>query len=104
MNRKLLIGLVLAIVIALAAGYWWGLSSVSAPHRDATPAVAGGTSGSGAMEGAEPSRRILYYRNPMGLADTSSVPKKDSMGMDYIPVYEGDEPDGPQVKISLGKL
>ncbi|GAA0533818.1 Cu(I)/Ag(I) efflux system membrane fusion protein [Rhizomicrobium palustre] len=32
-------------------------------------------------------RKILYYRNPMGLADTSPVPKKDSMGMDYIPVY-----------------
>lgn len=31
--------------------------------------------------------RILYYRNPMGLPDTSPVPKKDSMGMDYIPVY-----------------
>lgn len=29
----------------------------------------------------------LYYKNPMGLADTSPVPKKDSMGMDYIPVY-----------------
>ena len=34
------------------------------------------------------SPKILYYRNPMGLADTSPVPKKDSMGMDYIPVYE----------------
>jgi membrane fusion protein, copper/silver efflux system len=32
-------------------------------------------------------RRILYYRNPMGLADTSPVPKKDAMGMAYIPVY-----------------
>lgn len=31
--------------------------------------------------------KILYYRNPMGLPDTSPVPKKDSMGMDYIPVY-----------------
>lgn len=39
-------------------------------------------------------RRILYYRNPMGLSDTSPVPKKDSMGMDYIPVYE-DEASGP---------
>jgi Cu(I)/Ag(I) efflux system membrane fusion protein len=37
--------------------------------------------------------RILYYRNPMGLPDTSPVPKKDSMGMDYIPVYEGEETD-----------
>lgn len=33
-------------------------------------------------------RRIKFYRNPMGLADTSLVPKKDQMGMDYIPVYE----------------
>jgi Cu(I)/Ag(I) efflux system membrane fusion protein len=32
-------------------------------------------------------RRILYYRNPMGDPDISPVPKKDSMGMDYIPVY-----------------
>lgn len=49
-------------------------------------------------------RRILYYRNPMGLPDTSPVPKKDSMGMDYIPVYEGEDDDGSVVKVSLGKL
>jgi Cu(I)/Ag(I) efflux system membrane fusion protein len=34
--------------------------------------------------------KILYYRNPMGLPDTSPTPKKDSMGMDYIPVYESE--------------
>ena len=49
-------------------------------------------------------RKILYYRNPMGLPDVSSAPKKDSMGMDYIPVYEGDEDDGSTVKIAPGKL
>lgn len=32
-------------------------------------------------------RRILYYRNAMNPSDTSPVPKKDSMGMDYVPVY-----------------
>lgn len=32
-------------------------------------------------------REVLYYRNPMGLSDTSPEPKKDNMGMDYIPVY-----------------
>ncbi|HBL93820.1 MAG TPA: efflux RND transporter periplasmic adaptor subunit [Hyphomonas sp.] len=32
-------------------------------------------------------REILYYKHPMGQPDTSPVPKKDSMGMDYIPVY-----------------
>jgi Cu(I)/Ag(I) efflux system membrane fusion protein len=49
-------------------------------------------------------KRILYYRNPMGLPDTSPVPKKDSMGMDYMPVYEGEDEDGSIVKISPGKL
>jgi Cu(I)/Ag(I) efflux system membrane fusion protein len=50
-------------------------------------------------------RKILYYRNPMGLPDTSPVPKKDSMGMDYIPVYEGEEQDdGKTVKVSLDKV
>lgn len=49
-------------------------------------------------------KKILYYRNPMGLPDTSPEPKKDWMGMDYIPVYEGEEEDGDTVKISLGKV
>ena len=50
------------------------------------------------------SRRILYYRNPMGLPDTSPVPKKDSMGMDYIPVHEGEADDGSTVRITPGRL
>jgi Cu(I)/Ag(I) efflux system membrane fusion protein len=49
-------------------------------------------------------RRLLYYRNPMGLPDTSPVPKKDSMGMDYIPVYEGEDGDDGSVTVSPGKL
>jgi membrane fusion protein, copper/silver efflux system len=50
-------------------------------------------------------RKILYYRNPMGLSDISPVPKKDPMGMDYIPVYEGEESDdGKTVKVSLDKV
>lgn len=49
-------------------------------------------------------RKILYYRNPMGLPDTSPVPKKDSMGMDYLPVYDGEVVDSLTVKVSLGKL
>jgi Cu(I)/Ag(I) efflux system membrane fusion protein len=39
----------------------------------------------------QPERKVLYYRNPMGLQDTSPTPKKDAMGMDYVPVY-ADEP------------
>ena len=49
--------------------------------------------------------KILYYRNPMGLPDTSPVPKKDSMGMDYIPVYEAETGDETgTVKIGLAKV
>jgi Cu(I)/Ag(I) efflux system membrane fusion protein len=33
-------------------------------------------------------RKLLYYRNPMNPEVTSPVPMKDSMGMDYVPVYE----------------
>ncbi len=32
-------------------------------------------------------REILFYRNPMDPTITSPVPAKDSMGMDYVPVY-----------------
>ncbi|WP_203428643.1 efflux RND transporter periplasmic adaptor subunit [Rhizobium sp. BG4] len=53
---------------------------------------------------SEPERKVLYYRNPMGLPDTSKEPKKDSMGMDYIPVYEGEQAETSTVKVSLGKL
>ena len=34
--------------------------------------------------------KILFYRDPMGLPEISPMPKKDSMAMDYLPVYEGD--------------
>ena len=58
-------------------------------------------------EQAGGARRILYYRDPMGLPDTSRKPKKDSMGMDYLPVYadEGTQGDPPgTVRIAPGRL
>ncbi len=51
--------------------------------------------------------RILYYRNPMGFADTSPKPKKDAMGMDYLPVYADEDTQGDPpgtVRISPGRL
>ncbi len=56
-----------------------------------------GHNGHGAPAAAQPGAdpKILYYKNPMGLPDTSPVPKKDSMGMDYIPVYEGEGASPP---------
>ena len=51
-----------------------------------------------------PDRKVKFYRNPMGSPDTSPTPKKDSMGMDYIPVYEGEDSDDNSVKVSPGKI
>ncbi len=58
---------------------------------------------------AKGEREILFYRNPMDPAVTSPVPSKDSMGMDYVPVYadevdtagtpQGAMNDGPVVSI-----
>lgn len=63
---------------------------------------------SNAEPAKKPARKLLYYRNPMGLPDTSPTPKKDQMGMDYIAVYEGEEPaaDVPAntVKINIDKV
>lgn len=65
--------------------------------EDRPPTAASGS-------GAANPRRVLYYRNPMGLPDTSPVPKKDSMGMDYIAVYEGEADEDGVVRVSPGKL
>lgn len=56
------------------------------------------------LTAAASERRVKYYRNPMGLPDTSRTPKKDSMGMDYIPVYEGEDTDDGSVKLSPGRI
>ncbi len=66
----------------------------------AGPALAG----TNLHEAQSGDRKIKYYRNPMGLPDRSPVPKKDSMGMDYIPVYETEDTDGGSVQLSPGKI
>jgi hypothetical protein len=87
------------LAIGVGAGYWWGTRA-----QTDLPGQTAGTSASAQPTKAE--RKILYYRNPMGLPDTSPVPKKDPMGMDYIAVYDGEEPDtgSNQIKISVDKV
>jgi len=75
-----LASVLLSAALAAGAGFWLG--------RHGQPA---GESASATAAQDSP-RKPLYYRNPMGLADTSPVPKKDAMGMDYIAVFAGDEP------------
>ena len=92
-----------ALAAAVGGGYWLGLAGGKAQSPQA---VAG--AGVSAPDAVKQQPKLLYYRNPMGLADTSPVPKKDSMGMDYIAVYDSDAADDPassnQVKISTDKV
>jgi Cu(I)/Ag(I) efflux system membrane fusion protein len=96
-----LIVVVAVLATALASGYWWG------SRKDENGGVKVESTGARSADSAKKAeRRILYYRNPMGLPDTSPTPKKDQMGMDYIPVYEGEEPEttGSVVKINPDKV
>jgi Cu(I)/Ag(I) efflux system membrane fusion protein len=93
-NISALIVAVVALLAVGTAGYWLG-TRTSLPPASATSAK---------TAKAEPG--ILYYRNPMGLSDTSPVPKKDAMGMDYVPVFEGVEEasDGKQIIVGIEKV
>ena len=98
----MVIGVIAVALVAAGGGYWWGkAASPEAGSGLAAPDAARAT-------GNPEQRQLLYYRNPMGLPDTSPVPKKDPMGMDYIPVYAGDPDDEAaapdQITISTAKV
>ncbi len=92
---------ILVAAVAAGGGYWIG-SRQSENVPSASPVTASNDASS------KKERKLLYYRNPMGLPDTSPTPKKDPMGMDYLPVYEGeDEADSDAagtIKISTEKV
>jgi Cu(I)/Ag(I) efflux system membrane fusion protein len=71
---------------ALGVALFWGWQQAQEPSA-AIPSPSAKPAG----------RTILYYRNPMGLPDISATPKKDEMGMPYLPVYAdeaGNTPSG----------
>lgn len=81
MNKSTLLVAMLMLGIGLGAGYW--LSGTGNP----TPGV------------TEQEKKPLFYRNPMNPAITSPVPAKDSMGMDYVPVYADEDKKPSKRKI-----
>ncbi len=84
------------LIATLAVGYWLGRM----PQNDESITTLTQETGS--------EKKILYYRNPMGLPDTSPVPKKDPMGMDYLPVYDDESSsqknDSHVISISTEKV
>lgn len=109
-GAQVAIGVIAVAIIAGGGGYWLGNKgpgSHGAPDgTTASVSPAAGAPGTAAKK----ERKLLFYRNPMGLPDTSPTPKKDPMGMDYIAVFEGEEDGGGepaspnQIKISTEKV
>ncbi len=85
---------VLALAAASGGGYWLGT-------RQTAPVAAQPVA---AAPAAPEQKKILYYRNPMGLPDTSPVPKQDEMGMDYVPVYAGEDDGSGAFTLSTEKM
>jgi membrane fusion protein, copper/silver efflux system len=76
MNKKILIMVATTLAIGVVAGYWFanqisGESEQRSRSRDVK----------------QQERKVLFYRNMENPSVTSKVPAKDSMGMDYVPVY-----------------
>jgi membrane fusion protein, copper/silver efflux system len=84
-NTLLIVTLGAGIALGLALG--WSQKS-PAPAAAATSAAP-----------AESPRRILYYRNPMNPQVTADKPTKDSMGMEYIPVYADAQSNDAGIRI-----
>ena len=74
MSKKNILVLVLTLAAGALAGYWYA--------TQLTPKATSTTATDTAQE-----KKPLYYRSPMNPAITSPTAAKDSMGMDYIPVY-----------------
>ncbi len=70
MNKTNIITALVMLGIGLGIGIWFSPDSTSLVHPSTV---------------AE--REVLFYRNPMNPEVTSPIPVKDSMGMDYVPVY-----------------
>lgn len=81
----------LAASLGLAGGYWLSEEGMLSAWFDRSQSGEGHAGRGESQQSSE--RRVLYYKDPMGGPDTSPVPKKDSMGMDYLPVYSDEQPD-----------
>lgn len=75
MNKQTWIASILMLTLGVGGGYWLA-EYLRFEKQPSQP---------------EPELNPLFYRNPMNPEVTSPVPAKDSMGMDYIPVYDDQE-------------
>jgi Cu(I)/Ag(I) efflux system membrane fusion protein len=91
----------LGIWFGFAAAFTLGIA-VAAWRLDTQTPIAAASAEQ--AQAPQSDRKILYYRNHMGAPDTSPVPKRESMGMDYIPVYADEQDEPGTVKVNLDKI
>ena len=96
-TRGILLGGI-AVVAALAGGYWLGRSGQSHQPPATNAAVPPPAIDPHAGHEVAKERQILFYQNPDGSADYSPTPKKDDKGRDYTPVYADPEPEPAAAK------
>jgi membrane fusion protein, copper/silver efflux system len=75
-RRTVLLGAT-AIVLVASAGAWTACRGRASTQSPLPSAAA-----------ASPDRKIAFYRSPMDPSVRSSTPARDSMGMDFLPVYD----------------
>lgn len=88
MRKRVLVPIVLGLIVT---GIFFGLLCV--PQNIAAQAEAS------AQTGTE--RKVLYWKSPMDPTFVSKEPGKDPMGMDLVPVYEGEESAGPPGMVKI---
>lgn len=111
LRRPKLVALLATIVLAAGAAIFF----VASPHRSGQhasheeqlnpirkqPAASGtATNAPGATtDGAGGERKVKYYKSTMMLGEISQAPRKDSMGMEMVPVYEDEAADSATISI-----
>ena len=93
---KMLGVLTLGLAVGFSAA---GLFMESHEH----PAPSGSRPGPAGGPAQPDPGKILFYRSPMDPKVTSPTPKKDDMGMDYVPVYASDVDGQAPAPGSAGK-
>jgi Cu(I)/Ag(I) efflux system membrane fusion protein len=90
MNRRMLIGASLGLILALGLGFGLGRFT-GGPDAPAAPA-------------AESGRKVLYWYDPMLPAERYPGPGKSSMGMELIPRYADEADAAVGVRIDPAKV
>ena len=72
----------------IAAGNLPATGAAPAAEAATTPPPSSAAPAAPAVAAGDDHGKILFYRDPMGLPEISTTPRKDWMGMDYLPVYD----------------